>query len=67
MKRLALAAALTIAAVWSALAADFPPYAAPPTPQVAPAYIAPPVVRPYSWGGFYVGGNLGAGWSGVGR
>jgi outer membrane immunogenic protein len=65
MKRLAFAAALSICAS-TALAADFPPYAAPPPPGPAPYYVPPPVVPPYSWGGFYVGGNLGAGWSGVG-
>jgi outer membrane immunogenic protein len=65
MKRLAFAAALSIGAASSALAADFPPYAAPPRGP-APYYVPPPVVPPYSWGGFYVGGNLGAGWSGVG-
>jgi outer membrane immunogenic protein len=66
MKRLAFAAALSVCAASSVLAADFPPYAAPPPPGPAPYYVPPPVVPPYSWGGFYVGGNLGAGWSGVG-
>lgn len=66
MKRLAFAAALSVCAASSTLAADFPPYAGPPrgpAPYYAPPPVAPP---PYSWGGFYVGGNLGAGWSGVG-
>jgi outer membrane immunogenic protein len=65
MKRLAFATALSVGAASSALAAELPPPVAPP-PYVAPAYIPPPVVPPYSWNGFYVGGNLGAGWSGVG-
>jgi outer membrane immunogenic protein len=45
----------------AALAADFPPPYAPP-----PAYIpaAPPYL--YNWSGFYIGGNLGAGWSNAG-
>ena len=64
MKLVAFVVALSIGAASSALAADFPPYAA--SPQIAPAYIGRPVVPPYSWGGFYAGGNLGAGWSGVG-
>jgi outer membrane immunogenic protein len=66
MKRFAFAAALSVCTASSALAADFPPYAAPPPRGPAPYYIPPPVAPPYSWGGFYVGGNLGAGWSGVG-
>jgi outer membrane immunogenic protein len=66
MKRLAFVAAMSIAAASSALSADFPPPVAPPY-RAPPAYYAsPPVVPPYSWGGFYVGGNLGAAWSGVG-
>jgi outer membrane immunogenic protein len=65
MKRLAFAAALSVGAASSALAAELPPAVAPP-PYVAPAYIPPPVVPLYSWNGFYVGGNLGAGWSGGG-
>jgi outer membrane immunogenic protein len=64
MKRLAFAAALTVGAASSALAADFPPAIGRPPPPGA--YIPPPVIPPYSWGGFYVGGNLGGGWSSVG-
>ena len=41
----------------AALAADLP----------APALIAPPAYAPplYNWTGFYIGGNIGAGWSGL--
>ena len=53
----ALAFVLLFSAASAALAADLPaPTAVPP-----PAYL-PPV---YNWTGFYVGGNIGAGWSGL--
>jgi outer membrane immunogenic protein len=58
--RAAQSAALTFALCFraaSAFAADLP---APPSIQ--PPFYAPP---PYSWTGFYVGGNLGAAWSGL--
>ena len=42
-----------LAAINPALAADFP--------VKAPKYVAP-IVAPYSWTGFYVGGNVGYGW-----
>jgi outer membrane immunogenic protein len=61
MKRLAFAAVLSAGAASSALAADLPPpYVAPP-PRAPAMYV--PVVPPYSWGGFYIGGNLGAAWN----
>src|SRR4029077_20088410 len=41
----------------SAFAADLPA----PAPIPPPAYL-PPV---YNWTGFYIGGNIGAGWSGL--
>ena len=42
-----------------AFAADLPP---------APVYTkAPPVAAPYSWTGFYVGGNVGGGVGDIGR
>ena len=45
----------------TAFAADLPPpYVPPPRAPAAYVPIAPP---PYSWGGFYIGGNLGAGWN----
>jgi outer membrane immunogenic protein len=44
-----------------ALAADLPP--PPPPPRAPAAYI--PVAPPYNWTGFYIGGNLGAGWNGT--
>ena len=56
MKRILIASALALAAGGQALAADLPP------PPPAPAtYI--PVAPPYNWTGFYIGGNLGAGFS----
>ena len=51
-------AAGTVVCVCSAQAADIPPRRAPP--PVAPVAYAPPV---YNWSGFYVGGNLGAGFA----
>jgi outer membrane immunogenic protein len=59
MKRLAFALALSIGAGTAALAADLPP--PPPMPRAPATYI--PVVPPYNWTGFYIGGNLGAGWT----
>jgi outer membrane immunogenic protein len=53
----AAAASLFLGLSFSAEAADLPP--APPPPQ-APVFVAPP---PFSWTGFYLGGNLGAGWN----
>ena len=48
----------TCACIYSAKAADLPPVRA---PAVVPAVVyAPPV---YNWSGFYVGGNLGAGFA----
>jgi outer membrane immunogenic protein len=57
MKRLALAVALSACAASAALAADMPPPA--PIPK------APPPPPPYNWSGFYIGGNLGAGWNNI--
>jgi outer membrane immunogenic protein len=53
----ALGIALLFTATSAALAADLP----------APALIPPPAYVPqvYNWTGFYVGGNIGAGWSGL--
>ena len=49
---------LLAGAPFGALAADLPPA---PAPVRAPAaYIPPPPV--FSWTGFYIGGNVGAGW-----
>ena len=64
MKRLVFASvALCVGAGSAALAADLPPPVAPP-PRAPAMYI--PVVPPYNWSGFYIGGNLGAGWSNAG-
>ena len=60
MKRLAFAVALSVVGGSAALAADLPPPA--PMPR-APATYVPVVAPPYNWSGFYIGGNLGAGWS----
>jgi outer membrane immunogenic protein len=58
MKRLALAIAVSACAGSAALAADL---ARPAPITKAP----PPPPPPYNWSGFYIGGNLGAGWSNV--
>jgi outer membrane immunogenic protein len=65
MKRLLLASvALCVGAGSAALAADLPPPYYPP-PRAPAAYI--PIVAPlYNWSGFYIGGNLGAGWNSTG-
>ena len=62
MKRLAFAVALSVGAGTAALAADLPPPAMPR----APATYVPVVAPPYNWSGFYIGGNLGAGFNGSG-
>jgi outer membrane immunogenic protein len=56
--------ALVIAAGGQAFAADLPPPMAPP-PR-APATYVPAPVPFYNWTGFYVGGNLGWGFSSPG-
>jgi outer membrane immunogenic protein len=60
MKRLAFAVTALSIVGGSALAADLPPPYAPP-PRAPAAYI--PVAPPFSWTGFYIGANLGAGWN----
>src|SRR5262245_3860405 len=61
MKRILIASAVAFAAGGQALAADLPPPMAPP-PRAPAAYI--PIAPLYNWTGFYVGGNLGAGFQG---
>jgi outer membrane immunogenic protein len=61
MKRLAFAVTTLSIVGGSALAADLPPPMAPP-PRAPAAYV-PVVAPPYSWGGFYIGGNFGAAWN----
>src|SRR6516225_2319977 len=63
MKRMLIASAVAFAAGGQALAADLPPPMAPP-PRAPAAYI--PIAPPYNWTGFYVGGNLGAGFNSKG-
>jgi len=64
MKRLVFASvALCVGAGSAALAADLPPPVAPP-PRAPAMYI--PVAPPYNWSGFYIGGNVGAGWNSTG-
>ena len=55
MKKLLLVVALTALAVGPANAADLGRPPPPPPPQI-PAYI------PFSWTGFYIGGNAGVAW-----
>jgi len=59
MKRILIASALALAAGGQALAADLPP--PPPAPRAPATYI--PVAPPYNWTGFYIGGNLGVGFT----
>ena len=61
MKWLACVVALSVAGGTAALAADYPPPIAPPAQYIA---VAPPYL--YNWSGFYISGNLGAGWSNAG-
>jgi outer membrane immunogenic protein len=60
MKRILIASTLALAAGGQALAADLPPPMAPP-PRAPAMYI--PVAPVYNWTGFYIGGNVGAGWN----
>jgi outer membrane immunogenic protein len=60
MKRIYVAALLCGVAGGQALAADLPPPMAPP-PRAPAVYV--PIASPvYNWTGFYIGGNVGAGW-----
>jgi outer membrane immunogenic protein len=60
MKRIFVTALLSFVAGGAALAADLPP-AAPPPPRAPAVYV--PVPAAFSWTGFYIGGNLGAGFN----
>jgi outer membrane immunogenic protein len=61
MKRTLVASVALFGGITSAaMAADLPPPMAPP-PRAPAAYI--PVAPAYNWTGFYIGGNLGAGFS----
>ena len=59
MKRLAFALAFSVSVGSFAVAADLPTVAPVPPPVYLPS---PPLI--YNWTGFYIGGNLGAGWNG---
>ncbi len=61
MKRLVLAVMVSVGAGSAALAADLPPPMAPP-PR-APATYVPAPIPLYNWSGFYIGGNVGYGFS----
>jgi outer membrane immunogenic protein len=54
--RFIVAVIATLGTVPAAFAADMP------SPASAPAYTKAPVPAPYSWTGFYAGGNVGYGW-----
>ena len=60
MKRILVTALLSFVAGGAALAADLPP-AAPPPPRAPAVYV--PAPAPFSWTGFYIGGNLGGGFN----
>jgi outer membrane immunogenic protein len=62
MNRILIAGAFAVAASAQAFAADLPPMAPPPPPPRAPAMYVP-VVPAFTWTGFYVGGNVGWGWT----
>src|SRR5579863_8297947 len=59
--RLFVLAALCVGSTTAAFAADLPPPMAPP-PR-APATYVPAPIPYYNWSGFYIGGNLGWGFS----
>ncbi len=61
MKQILIAGVLALSAAGQALAADLPP--APPPPPRAPAAYVPAPIPYYNWSGFYIGGNLGWGFS----
>jgi outer membrane immunogenic protein len=62
MKRFLLASVALFSGISSAaIAADLPPPPYLPPPRAPVAYL--PVVPPYNWSGFYIGGNLGAAWN----
>jgi outer membrane immunogenic protein len=60
-KRILFAGAIALAAGGQAFAADLPP--APMPPPRAPAAYVPAPIPYYNWTGFYLGGNVGYGFS----
>ena len=64
MKRILMAAALTLAAGEQLMAADLPP--APAPPPRAPATYVPTIAPVYNWTGIYIGGNIGYQWASQG-
>jgi outer membrane immunogenic protein len=61
-KSVLLIAFFSLVGLASARAADAPPPVPPPPPPQAPTTYAP-VIAVFNWTGFYIGGNLGWGWS----
>jgi len=60
MKKMLLAATALLTLVsGSAMAADL----SRPAPGPAPVYTKAPMMAPFSWTGFYIGGNLGGAWA----
>ena len=65
MKRIIVTGMLSFVAAGYALAADLPP--APPPPPRAPSVYVPVAPPPFSWTGFYIGGNFGGQWASQGN
>lgn len=60
MKKLSIATSITALLVAMSVGAQAADLGPPPAPAYkAPAFVAPP----FSWTGFYLGGNVGAGWN----
>ena len=61
-KQILIVGVFALAVESEALAADLP-MAPPPPPPRAPAAYVPAPIPYYNWSGFYIGGNLGWGFS----
>jgi len=62
MKRILIAGAFALTIGGQALAADLPPAPPPPPPRAPAAYIPAPIPL-YNWTGFYIGPNVGYGFT----